>query len=189
MQNEIEMLRSIRQSTEMGCSGIRAVLPEAQNPAMQSALRSQWKEYDSIYAEADRLLRERGVRLSGVNPLAKYGSMLTAKLRVRSSRNTTARIAEMLVQGNTRGMVKSMQNLRAMGVLDPKVSSLSTRLLQTEQANIEEMKHFLSPAQSAETAASSARIICASGMEATPCGACSGRKGTWMNPARTGVPA
>ena len=144
MQNEIEMLRSIRQSTEMGCSGIRAVLPEAQNPAMQSALRSQWKEYDSIYAEADRLLRERGVRLSGVNPLAKYGSMLTAKLRVRSSRNTTARIAEMLVQGNTRGMVKSMQNLRAMGVLDPKVSSLSTRLLQTEQANIEEMKHFLS---------------------------------------------
>lgn len=43
MQNEIEMLRSIRQSTEMGCSGIRAVLPEAQNPAMQSALRSQWK--------------------------------------------------------------------------------------------------------------------------------------------------
>ena len=125
MQNEIEMLRSIRQSTEMGCSGIRAVLPEAQNPAMQSALRSQWKEYDSIYAEADRLLRERGVRLSGVNPLAKYGSMLTAKLRVRSSRNTTARIAEMLVQGNTRGMVKSMQNLRAMGVLDPKVSSLS----------------------------------------------------------------
>ena len=139
MQNEIEMLRSIRQSTEMGCSGIRAVLPEAQNPAMQSALRSQWKEYDSIYAEADRLLRERGVRLSGVNPLAKYGSML----RVRSSRNTTARIAEMLVQGNTRGMVKSMQNLRAMGVLDPKVSSLSTRLLQTEQANIEEMKHFL----------------------------------------------
>lgn len=27
MQNEIEMLRSIRQSTEMGCSGIRAVLP------------------------------------------------------------------------------------------------------------------------------------------------------------------
>ena len=138
MQNEIEMLRSIRQSTEMGCSGIRAVLPEAQNPAMQSALRSQWKEYDSIYAEANRLLRERGV-----HPLAKYGSMLTAKLRVRSSRNTTARIAEMLVQGNTRGMVKSMQNLRAMGVLDPKVSSLSTRLLQTEQANIEEMKHFL----------------------------------------------
>ena len=111
--------------------------------AVKAHLTARDMEYDSIYAEADRLLRERGVRLSGVNPLAKYGSMLTAKLRVRSSRNTTARIAEMLVQGNTRGMVKSMQNLRAMGVLDPKVSSLSTRLLQTEQANIEEMKHFL----------------------------------------------
>ena len=109
----------------------------------QHARKPQILHEDRIRPGIRRLLRERGVRLSGVNPLAKYGSMLTAKLRVRSSRNTTARIAEMLVQGNTRGMVKSMQNLRAMGVLDPKVSSLSTRLLQTEQANIEEMKHFL----------------------------------------------
>ena len=109
----------------------------------QHAREAQILHKDRVRPGVRRLLRERGVRLSGVNPLAKYGSMLTAKLRVRSSRNTTARIAEMLVQGNTRGMVKSMQNLRAMGVLDPKVSSLSTRLLQTEQANIEEMKHFL----------------------------------------------
>ena len=142
MQNEIEMLRSIRQSTEMGCSGIRAVLPEAQNPAMQSALRSQWKEYDSIYAEADRLLRERGVRLSGVNPLAKYGSMLTAKLRARNSRNTTARIAEMLVQGNTRGMVKSMQNLRAPWACWTR-SRPVTRLPASQSRPIIEMKHFL----------------------------------------------
>lgn len=143
MQNEIEMLRSIRQSTEMGCSGIRAVLPEAQNPAMQSALRSQWKEYDSIYAEADRLLRERGVRLSGVNPLAKYGSMLTAKLRVRSSREHDGENRRDARAGQYAWHGQEYANLRAMGVLDPKVSSLSTRLLQTEQANIEEMKHFL----------------------------------------------
>ena len=95
MQNEIEMLRSIRKSTEMGCSGIRAVLPEAQNPAMQSALRSQWKEYDSIYAEADRLLRERGVRLSGVNPLAKYGSML----RDRGEKETFRFLREVVLAG------------------------------------------------------------------------------------------
>ena len=143
MQNDISMLNSIRKTTQMGCYGIQTVLDETEDHEIQEALRSQLAEYENIYSEADRLLRERGVRLSGVSPLAKYGSMLTAKLRVRSSRNTTARIAGMLVQGNTRGMVKSMQNLRAMGVLDPKVSSLSTRLLQTEQANIEEMKHFL----------------------------------------------
>ena len=49
----------------------------------------------------------------------------------------------MMLQGNTRGMIKSMQNLRTMGVLDPKVSTLSRRLLQTEQANCNQMKQFL----------------------------------------------
>ena len=143
MQNEIEMLRSIRQSTEMGCSGIRAVLPEAQNPAMQSALRSQWKEYDSIYAEADRLLREREGRVKNVSPLARYSSAMSAKMKVRMSDDPTSKIAELMLQGNTRGMIKSVQNIRSMGLLDPKVSGLSNRLLQTEQANIDQMKGFL----------------------------------------------
>ena len=36
-----------------------------------------------------------------------------------------------------------MHNIRMMGLLDPKVSGLSNRLLQTEQANIDQMKGFL----------------------------------------------
>ena len=69
--------------------------------------------------------------------------MLSAKVRVRTSLDPTAKIAEMMLQGNTRGMIKSMQNLRTMGVLDPKVSTLSRRLLQTEQANCNQMKQYL----------------------------------------------
>ena len=48
-----------------------------------------------------------------------------------------------MVQGNTRGMLKSLHNLRTLDAVDPKISSLSTRLLQTEQANIDEMMRFL----------------------------------------------
>ena len=48
-----------------------------------------------------------------------------------------------MLQGNTRGMIKSIHNSRTMETLDPKVSALSNRLLQTEQANIDQMKRFL----------------------------------------------
>lgn len=143
MQNDIHMLNSIRQTTEMGCFGIQTVLPETQNPAFQEALRAQWKEYDSIYQEADRMLRERGGKIHAVNPFAKYGSAYASRMRARRSSDTTSKIAEMMLEGNTKGMVKSMQSIRSMGVLDPKVSSLSNRLLQTEQANIDQMKQFL----------------------------------------------
>ena len=143
MLNDISMLNSIRKSTQMGCYGIRTVLNETEDHEMQTALRSQLQEYESLYSEADRLLREREGRVQNVSQLARYGAMMSSKMRVRMSSDPTAKIAELMLQGNTRGMIKSMHNIRTMGLLDPKVSGLSNRLLQTEQANIDQMKGYL----------------------------------------------
>lgn len=143
MGNDMNMLNSIRKTTQMGCIGINAVLNETRNQEFQEALRSQLREYDEIYNEADRLLRERGGQVKSVHPLVKQSSVLSSRLRVRASEDTTSKIAELMLQGNTRGMIKSMHNIRTMGILDPKVSSLSNRLLQTEQANIDQMKQYL----------------------------------------------
>lgn len=143
MQNDISMLNSIRKTTQMGCYGIQTVLDETEDHEMQEALRSQLAEYENIYSEADRLLREREGRVKNISPLARYGSAMSAKMKVRMSDDPTSKIAELMLQGNTRGMIKSVQNIRSMGLLDPKVSGLSNRLLQTEQANIDQMKGFL----------------------------------------------
>lgn len=143
MENDMNMLNSIRKTTQMGCIGINAVLNETRNQEFQEALRSQLREYDEIYNEADRLLRERGGQVKSVHPLVKQSSVLSSRLRVRASEDTTSKIAELMLQGNTCGMIKSMHNIRTMGILDPKVSSLSNRLLQTEQANIDQMKQYL----------------------------------------------
>lgn len=143
MENDIPMLNSIRKTTQMGCYGIKTVLNETPSREFRGALRSQLAEYENIYAEADRLLRERGAKAKNVTPMARYGSAMASKMRVRSSAEPTAKIAEMMLEGNTKGMIKSMHNIRTMGVLDPKVSSLSTRLLQTEQSNIDQMKKYL----------------------------------------------
>lgn len=143
MQNDISMLNSIRKTTQMGCYGIQTVLDETEDHEIREALRSQLAEYENIYSEADRLLREREGRVKNVSPLARYGSAMSAKMKVRMSDDPTSKIAELMLQGNTRGMIKSVQNIRSMGLLDPKVSGLSNRLLQTEQANIDQMKGFL----------------------------------------------
>lgn len=143
MSNDVNMLNAIRRATQMGCIGIDAVMEESADRSFRSALRSQYKEYEEIYEEADRLLQCHGGKASNVSSLARFGSTMASRLRVRSSLDPTARIAELMVQGNTRGMLKSMHNIRTMGTLEPKVSTLSRRLLQTEQANIDQMKQFL----------------------------------------------
>ena len=143
MTNDIPMLRSIHQTTQMGCCGIQTVLGETADRQFRAALRQQLAEYEALSGEAARLLQEHGAKLKPVHPIAKLGSAMTSKMKVRSSADPTTKIAELMLQGNTRGMIRSMHNIRTMGVLDPKVSSLSNRLLQTEQANIDQMKQYL----------------------------------------------
>lgn len=140
---EVSMLNSICKTTQMGIWGIDAVQKETEDRQLLSALEAQKQEYVEIHTEADRLLRSRGRTPASISPMVKQTSTWSARMRARVSSDPTAKIAEMTLQGNTRGMIKSMHNIRTMGVIDPKVSTLSNRLLQTEQANIEEMKKFL----------------------------------------------
>ena len=127
----------------MGCHGIRAVLDESPNREIRTALRRQLAEYEELFDEASRLLQERGEKARDVSSVARLGSLAVSRMKVRTSPEPEAKIAELMVQGSTRGMLRRMQDLRTMDAVDPKVSSLSMRLLQTEQANIDEMKQFL----------------------------------------------
>lgn len=143
MQDDIPILQSVRRSTQMGCHGIRAVLDESPNREIRTALRRQLAEYEELFDEASRLLQERGEKARDVSSVARLGSLTVSRMKVRTSPEPEAKIAELMVQGSTRGMLRSMHDLRTMDAVDPKVSSLSMRLLQTEQANIDEMKQFL----------------------------------------------
>ena len=56
---------------------------------------------------------------------------------------STSKIAEMMISGNTKGVIKSIQHDRQYLGRDSEVTELSKKLLETEQNNIEQMKPFL----------------------------------------------
>lgn len=142
MQQDCEMLNQIRQTTKMGQVGIHAVMKGGLTGEFHNALKSQLQEYDEIYHEASQLLQEHGGQPKNLSPLAKWGSTMASSMKMKTD-GSVSKVAEMMIQGNTKGMIKSIQSIRSMGVLDPKVSALSNRLLQTEQANIDQMKGYL----------------------------------------------
>ena len=49
----------------------------------------------------------------------------------------------MMIQGNTRGIIKGYKNLNQFYEPDEEVTSLSKKLLACEQANIKQMQGFL----------------------------------------------
>ena len=49
----------------------------------------------------------------------------------------------MMIQGNTRGMIKGLKTLHQFGQQDEQINTLSQKLLDCETANIRQMQGYL----------------------------------------------
>ena len=110
MKDSKDILSSLLKTTQMGQVGIRSVEKAANGEQLKKALKSQLKEYNQIEQETYALARERGWQLSELNPMARTMADMASRSKLMYNKNDS-RIAEMMVQGNTRGVIKSLKNL------------------------------------------------------------------------------
>lgn len=142
MNQEIQMLRQISRKTQKGQSSIRIALKRANEPALAKALTAQLREYDLIHMQAQKLLTSRGETVHSQSVLMQKAAVMGGSLH-RKRFDSSSAIAEQVIRGSTAGMVMMLRRVRDCHSVDPKVSGLSNRLLQTELAGIEQMKPFL----------------------------------------------
>lgn len=142
MKNSKEILSSLLKTTQMGQIGIRSVLDTSMRPGLRKALESQLREYDSIETEAHSIATQRGWELSELDPAVRFLTDRMARMRL-NGKNTDSKIADMMIQGNTKGMIKGLKNLHQFGGTDDQIHILSQKLLDCETANIRQMQTFL----------------------------------------------
>ncbi|HIS59764.1 MAG TPA: hypothetical protein IAC17_04905 [Candidatus Faecousia faecipullorum] len=142
MKTSKEVLTSILKTTQMGQTGIRSVLDRAMGSDMRQALNSQLREYDSIESEARTMAVQRGWDLEDLDPALRFMSDMTARMRL-NGRNTDSKIAGMMIQGNTQGMIKGLKTIHQFSSEDEPIKTLSQKLLDCENANIRQMQRFL----------------------------------------------
>lgn len=142
MLNDTELLNHVYQSAEMGREGILSVLKYAEDPKLSQALRHQLAEYKDLQDSSAHMLQERGVKPEGISSMVKTSSQVMAAMKTMTDRSAT-KIAEMMIQGNTMGVTKSLRVIHDYDMADERVSDLANKLLETEQDNIEQMKPFL----------------------------------------------
>lgn len=136
------MLNEIRRTTDMGIVGIEAVEDKAAQRLLQDVLWQQKQEYRELYNSADCLLLQKGGRRKDANAVSKRMAAAGSAVKLMRDRSDS-KIAEMMIEGNTKGMIKSYQNIRAMEPFDRETMQLSRKMLETELHNIEQMKKFL----------------------------------------------
>lgn len=142
MKNNKEVLSSILKTTQMGQVGIRAVLNHAVHTDLRNALQSQLREYDAIEAEVQGIAAAKGLHLEELEPPIKAMSMLCARAKLAYG-NVDSKIAAMMIQGNTRGMIKGLKNRHHAKDPDARIMALSQKLLDCEDANIRQMQGYV----------------------------------------------
>ena len=142
MKGSKDVLSSVIKTAQMGQIGIRSVLNTPLRASLQDALRSQLREYDKIEREALSLASSRGWELKQQSPSIKYMTNMMTTTRLRFG-DSSSKAAAMMIQGSTKGIIKGYKNLNQFSVPDERVSELARKLLQCEQANIQQMQGFL----------------------------------------------
>lgn len=142
MKTGQEVLSSMLKTTQMGQIGIRCVLDTDMDSSFRAALESQLREYDSIESEAHGIASSRGWKVPELDPGIRKMSEMTTRMRFRG-KNKESKIAGMMIQGNSRGIIKGGKNLHHMESPDGKITALARKLLETESSNIRQMQDFL----------------------------------------------
>lgn len=142
MKNSKEVLSSILKTTQMGQVGIRSVLDAASGQELRSELKSQLREYDRIESEAHAIASQRGWELPELDPAVRFLSDRIARMKLTRG-NCDSKIAGMMIQGNTRGMIKSLSNLHQLTQTDHQITTISQKLLDCETANIRQMQPYV----------------------------------------------
>ncbi len=142
MKNNKAMLSSVLKTCQMGQIGIRSVLDLCEKPELRAALESQLLEYDTIESEAHGIAARRGWDLPELDPAVHFMTDMMTRMKAKG-KDCDSKTAEMMIMGNTKGMVKSLKNLHRLPMQDALVTSLAQKLLDCETANIRQMQGFL----------------------------------------------
>ena len=142
MMNDEQILTSMLHTVQMGQTGIRSVIGRAIRPELKSELKDQLKEYDTLEKETLHLAAGKGLDLKDLNPALETMSNMMSRVQLMGG-EVDSKIAGMLIQGNTRGMILGMKNLRKAAKADPKVRDLAQRLLNRENMKIQKSQQFL----------------------------------------------
>ena len=142
MINSQRVLYDIFKTSQMGINGINTVMDKTRQPALRQALKCQRREYSDIEQQAKLLARRKGYRIDQLKPINRKMGALISKGQLLMG-EADSKIAGMMIQGNTRGMILSLKNMRRCGNPDQQVAELSQKLLETEKHNIVSMEGFV----------------------------------------------
>ena len=142
MINSERVLNDVIKTCQMGIQGIDIVMEKTSEPALRQALKVQRKEYSDLEAEGKLLAQRKAISNEPIGAVTKRMSAWISRGQLLVG-EPNSKIAGMMIQGNTRGMILVLKNTRRCDNCDEQIAQLAQKLLVTQKHNIESMEPFV----------------------------------------------
>ena len=142
MNEEVEFLQFIYKNAEMGVIGIDNIVTKVKDEKFEKVLKNQREEYNNICREAENILKKYGKQNEEIGTMAKVSSALMSEMSLLKD-DSNQNIAKMMIEGTNKGIIEITEKLNAYDGSDAEIVVLATKLKNTEEKNIEELKKYL----------------------------------------------
>ena len=142
MKGTKDILSSILKTTQMGQIGIRSILNNELHTNLRKELNAQLREYDALEREAHNIALSKGWKLKELDPAIKSMTNIMTRTQLAFG-NADSKAAKMMIQGNTRGIIKGYKNLNQYPGTDLRVTNLAQKLIDFEETNNHQLQGFL----------------------------------------------
>ena len=142
MYNDEEILNFIYQNAEMGIEGIDKILSKTDDHRFREHLQGQHQEYKEIMQRAEQMLNNKHYPVKSKIPAAKVMLNTVSDAKTLFSKSPS-KLAEMMIQGNTMGVVKMIKHMNDYEGNDIEVNRLAGKVIKMERTNIDKLKQFL----------------------------------------------
>lgn len=142
MKDSKDMLGSVVKTAQMGKTGLECVLTTPMRPSLRENLEIQAAVYRQVEREAMEIAASRNWQIDQLGPVSRTCARMVSRMRLTGG-DTDSKVAAMVMEGSTRGLIKGLRNLHQFPYQDTAVSTLAQRLIDMESESIHKMQSYL----------------------------------------------
>ena len=140
--NNQDLLTALLLTAQSRQVELRSILDTLMGSSLRNTLLTQLREYDAKETDILSTVQQRGWEVRGMDPLKRFLKDRMIRLRLYRD-HSDSKIAEIIIQSNTRSMIACFKYLHQYNGQDTLVCILAQKILDCETAHIHQLQRYL----------------------------------------------
>ena len=142
MSSDLEILNEIHKGLVMGMESLSVITSKVGDQNFKDDLNYQYERYENILNRVNEKYQELGSQADDTSTMQKVMGWTQIQFNTISDKSNS-HISEMLIQGNTMGIIKGVKELNQNPKADKDIKQILTDFVELQQNNIEKLKTYL----------------------------------------------